>query len=425
MGSRSNAIRIPCVALALLAFGAPGGEAQQHGGAEHAGRRWTWGARAIGLATHASPALKGDAMTEAYVTQPIITLDLWAWGGRIRLRGMGNLEGLTLTGGELNAGAWGEGFVDRRHPHTYVHELVGALEVGRGEAAASLTVGKGFAPYGTDDPAARPFVKFPVNHHLAQILERAVAIGAVRYGPVALEAGLFNGDEPQGPEHMPAVDRFGDSWAARATVWPRPGLELSASRAWLNSPEDPGGAGLDRLLWSAAARWEAEAGGRRLYALAEWARADELHRGQRRFRFESVLVEASASTGRWGAALRLERTTRPEEERLADPFRSPRPHADFNIIGQTRWDIATIQLHADAGELAGLRVRPFVEVASSRPTQAVRPSLFVPSEFYGAERLWSFTAGVRVEAGEPHARMGRYGAAEARGGHLPGPSAGH
>ncbi|HEX7090729.1 MAG TPA: hypothetical protein VF192_11385 [Longimicrobiales bacterium] len=415
MGCRSYAVRIPCVVIAALAFGAAEGAAQ-HAGAGHSDQRWTWGARAIGLATHASPALAGDAMTEAYVTQPIVALGLRAWGGRLRLRGMVNLEGLTLAGGELNAGAWGEGFVDRRHPHTYLHELVGTLEAGRGQLAASLTVGKGFAPYGTDDPAARPFVKFPVNHHLAQILERAVAVGAVRYGPVALEAGLFNGDEPQGPDHMPAVERFGDSWAARGTVWPGAGLELSASRAWLNSPEHPGGAGLDRRLWSAAARWEMEAGGRRLYALAEWARADELHRGERRFRFESVLVEASASVGRAGVALRLERTTRPEEERLADPFRSPRPHADFNIIGQTRWDIATIQLHADAGELARLRVRPFVEVALLRPTQAVRPSLFVPSEFYGSERLWSVSAGVRVEVGEPHARMGRYGAADPGGG---------
>jgi len=75
----------------------------------------------------------------------------------------------------------------------------------------------------------------------------------VRYGPAALEVGVFNGDEPEGPRDMPAVDRVGDSWAARATLWPGAGLEVSASHAWLNSPEHVGGAGLDRRMWSAAA----------------------------------------------------------------------------------------------------------------------------------------------------------------------------
>src|SRR5690606_7539101 len=221
----------------------------------------------------------------------------------------------------------GEGFVDRRHPHTLLHEAVGTVALERGRAAASLTLGKGFAPYGTDDPMARPFVKFPVNHHLAQILERAVVIGAVRYGPAALEAGVFNGDEPEGPRDTPALDRLGDSWAARATVWPGAGFEVSASHAWLNSPEHVGGAGLDRRMWSAAARWERQAGPWRLYGLAEWARAEEIHLGERRFRFESVLVEGSAARNGLTAALRFERTTRPEEERLGDPFRTPRPPA--------------------------------------------------------------------------------------------------
>ena len=35
-----------------------------------------------------------------------------------------NLEGATIPEGELAPGNWGEGFVDRRHPHTYVHELM-------------------------------------------------------------------------------------------------------------------------------------------------------------------------------------------------------------------------------------------------------------------------------------------------------------
>ena len=35
-----------------------------------------------------------------------------------------NFEGYTLRRGELNAGMYGEGYVDRRHPHTFVHEAM-------------------------------------------------------------------------------------------------------------------------------------------------------------------------------------------------------------------------------------------------------------------------------------------------------------
>lgn len=404
-------VRAPVLAGAALLAGPAAAAGQGAGGGGGVERSWPWGAQAVAVVTHASPAFAGEARTEAVLTQPALTAALRAWGGRLELQGMANLEGLTIAGGELSPGVWGEGFVDKRHPHTLLHEVVGTLRLARGRAAASLTVGKGFAPYGTDDPMSRPFVKFPVNHHLAQIPERAVVIGAVRYGPAALEVGVFNGDEPEGPRDMPAVDRVGDSWAARATLWPGAGLEVSASHAWLNSPEHVGGAGLDRRMWSAAARWTGEAGGWRLYALAEWARADELHLGDRRFGFESVLVEGSAAANGVTAALRLERTTRPEEERLADPFRTPRPHGDFHILGRTRWSIATLLVETGPHRFLGLRVRPFAEAAYLRPTQAARPSLFVPSEFYGAERLWSVAAGVRLDGGAGHGRMGRYGVA--------------
>nr|PZN89253.1 MAG: hypothetical protein DIU52_14375 [bacterium] len=246
-------VRAPVLAGAALLAGPAAAAGQGAGGGGGVERSWPWGAQAVAVVTHASPAFAGEARTEAVLTQPALTAALRAWGGRLELKGMANLEGLTIAGGELSPGVWGEGFVDKRHPHTLLHEVVGTLRLARGRAAASLTVGKGFAPYGTDDPMSRPFVKFPVNHHLAQIPERAVVIGAVRYGPAALEVGVFNGDEPEGPRDMPAVDRVGDSWAARATLWPGAGLEVSASHAWLNSPEHVGGAGLDRRMWSAAA----------------------------------------------------------------------------------------------------------------------------------------------------------------------------
>src|SRR5690606_22723938 len=131
--------------------------------------------------------------------------------------------------------------------------------------------GRGFAPFGTDDPMARPFVKFPANHHLAQVLERLVAIAAVRAGPLALEAGLFNGDEPTGPRDLPDAERFGDSWSARATLLPFPGVEAQASYASLASPEFPAGSGLDHRKRSASLRYEAARhGGEGEYLLVEW-----------------------------------------------------------------------------------------------------------------------------------------------------------
>src|SRR5947207_3223447 len=81
-----------------------------------------------------------------------------------------DLEGLTLQRGELSTGAFGEGYVDRRHPHAYVHELMAGVESADRSVDASLFAGRGFVPFGSDDPMVRPMEKYPVNHHLAQIL---------------------------------------------------------------------------------------------------------------------------------------------------------------------------------------------------------------------------------------------------------------
>src|SRR5258705_9277083 len=93
-------------------------------------------------------------------------------------------------------------------------------------------------PWGTCHTVPRPPIRFPVNHHLSQILERAVGIGGLRAGPVTLEGALFNGDEPVSPGSWPTLSRFGDSWAGRVTVLPRDGLELQGSYAFVKSPEN-------------------------------------------------------------------------------------------------------------------------------------------------------------------------------------------
>jgi hypothetical protein len=367
----------------------------------------------VALFTHADPVVDGEARTEATLSQPLLMAGGSAWEGRLAGMAMLNLEALTLPDGEPNAGIWGEGFVDRRHPHTLLHELAATFAPRAGGGIAwSVTAGRGFVPFGSDDPMARPFAKYPLNHHLAQVLERLVVVGAVRAGPARVEGALFNGDEPTGPRSLGAVRRFGDSWSVRAAVAPLVGLELGASHARLASPEQPSGGGLDQHKTHLSARWERDAGGpAERYVFLEWARTDELNSGRRSFRFHTALAEAAAARGASRAALRLEQTERPDEERLEDPFRTPFPHPDVNLLGITRWRVATLSLsHRMAS--GGVRVRPVLE-GSRQWIRALRtPSVFVPREFYGSDRLWSVSLGARVELGAAHAhRPGRYGAA--------------
>ena len=91
----------------------------------------------------------------------------------------------------------------------------------------------------------------------------------------------------------------------------------------MHSPEHRPGAGGDAVKSSFSARWnDAPAWGER-YLMAEWARTSELDGF---FVFHSLLAEGMLRHGRWSGAYRFERTDRPEEERLVDPFRSRRPH---------------------------------------------------------------------------------------------------
>ena len=109
-------------------------------------------------------------------------------------------------------------------------------------------------------------------------------------------------------------------------------------------------------------------------------------------------------------ALRYENTTRPEEERLLDPFRTSRSPTDLSIIGVTRWQTVTGAV-STSHRLGTLDLFPFAEVAYSRPNETLTPSAFVPEDFYGASSLWMLSAGVRVGFGPRHQRMGRYGVA--------------
>jgi hypothetical protein len=321
-----------------------------------------------------------------------------------------NFEGLTLDRGELNAGTWGEGYVDRRHPHTYVHEAMVSLRGSPGDANWSVSAGKGFAPFGTDDPMSRPFVKFPANHHLAQVLERLVAVGAVRAGAFLLEGGLFNGDEPITPKSLGQLDRFGDSWSVRLTTYPMAGLELQVSHALLESPEQPRGNSLDQRKLSVSARYERTNDDVGHYVLAEWARTGELDEGTQVIALPTALVEASMRRGEWRVGARLERTIRAESDRSNGIFRTQWPASDERHWGMTRWVIATVNASRTI-DLGALGATPLMEVGRQWGNPTEQPAFFAPKDLMGSDKLWSVSLGIRLAAGQPHARMGRYGVA--------------
>ena len=360
----------------------------------------------------------GTDLEETRVVQPVIMVRAHAFGGRLGFHGTLNLEGWTMPEGELAVGAFGEGFVDRRHPHTYFHELMltGSDLLGEmdGDLRLSLSAGKGFVAFGTDDPMSRPVLRYPVNHHFSQILERYAGIAGVAFGPVALEATIFNGDEPEKPDQWPLWDRIGDSHAWRLTLTPVGGLELQGSTALVHSPEHRPGAGLDVRKKSLSARWQKPVAGIPLYAMAEWAESSE---ADRFFVFDSYLVELEASPGRHRAYYRAERTERPEEPRTTFRFRTVRPHLENSIIGITMWNLHTLGYGARVGGLIGrLELEPFGEVTYATVSR-VGQGLFRPGNHYGGDTFWSFTAGLRFDYGMRGHRMGRYGVAADR--HLP------
>ncbi|MEO6443660.1 MAG: hypothetical protein ABIZ91_09315 [Gemmatimonadaceae bacterium] len=408
-------MRVAAVVLLLAAPSALAAQLEEHRAhAADSARRLTLGAMGVGVVTRATPAALGHSVTEGYLTQPMMFAGASTPRDGLQALVSVNLEGLTLARGEIGLGGYGEGYMDRRHPHTYLHELMVGATRGLSLVRVSIFAGKGFVPFGTDDPMTRPFVKYPVNHHLAQILEREVVTGALALGPVALEGARFNGDEPESPSDWPNRDRALDSWAARLTYRPARGVELSGSAARVLSPEFAAGGGLDQDKRSVAARIERHSGTLR-YALVEWARTGETRGTRTVFRFSSLLAEGQAALGRSRVALRLERTERPEEDRSVNPYRSVRPLLDFSILGKTRWEIVTARVDAPPARWRRAAATIFVEGAWLRPRAVLRPTAVDPEIFYGASRLWMLSTGVRIHAGDMRARFGRYGAGRQAG----------
>ncbi len=322
-----------------------------------------------------------------------------------------NAERWTMPDGEPVAGIWGEGFVDRRHPHTILHEAMLTGERRLKRMRLSITAGKGIVPFGTDDPMIRPLSKYPANHHFSQILERVQLIGAIRLGTrIGVEAATFNGDEPSGPAAAPVWGRFGDSRALRLSVWPVPTMEIQGSSAFVRSPEFVSGEGLDQQKSSGAVRWTPTRSVVR-YALVEWARTEERYQQREIIAYGTVLAEFLARHRGLSMAVRFERTSRPEEERLLDPFRTPRPPGDLTIKGVTRWQIATLHAGLQLPATGPVHGHLFAEMAHAHSEPLLRPILVDPKDISGASTAWHASVGLRIGVGAMSARVGRYGAA--------------
>ena len=413
----STATLVAALGTLVLLPGAARAQHEDHGAmvadssADGRANRWHVMVQAIPLVTHAASTAEGRDLTEGYVSQATAMGRGDLLSGHLRLEATLNAEGLTMKRGELSTGAFGEGYVDRRHPHTYVHEVVASGRGAVGPLAYSMSAGRGFAAFGTDDPMMRPFEKYPINHHLSQILERPMVTAAARFGSVIVDASTFGGDEPTSAGAPPLLRRLGDSWSVRGTALPVAWAELQGSYARIASPEQREGFGLDQRKQSVSARLVSADGAR--YLLAEWARTVEHDHNRKEdvFAYESALAEGAVTVRSVSLALRLEQTERAEEERTSDPFRVPRPAPDLGISGITRWRTATAALTLPSAIPGRVRGYPFVEVELTRPRATNALSVFDAESFYRARTPWMLTAGVRLRFGPMHPRMGRYGVA--------------
>lgn len=351
--------------------------------------------------------------TELYLTQPAVMFNVESPGSRVTLRTTLNFEGITQPDGELTFGGWGEGFLDKRHPHTLLHEFmlsVNFWDVAGG--ALSISGGKGFAPYGTDDPMARPAVKYPTNHHLSQILERWTVNGVYLNSGWGLEAAVFGGAEPVGPYDFSNIESFGDSWSARlsrrfgAGMGPMAEWEMSASFGRVREEHDGEAETTD--LYNAALRHDRMYSFGSLYGLVEGS----VSRPEEGDGYFSVLAETRVEIGSHQPYYRIEYATRPEYAREGAPGTDEFFRYDHaaHAIGSTRWLINTLGY---GYELTGYPVsaRPFVELQYNRVSE--EDGGIDPQDLFGQHNFWGLSAGFRVFLGGDPMRMGSYGVLDA------------
>ncbi|MEX0929081.1 MAG: hypothetical protein WD266_06275 [Balneolales bacterium] len=340
---------------------------------------------------------------DLYFTQPTTMVNIQSPNARLVLRTSLSFEGLTIPDGEVTLGGWGEEFIDARHPHTLLHEVMLSYNFWDFAGGAfSISAGKGFATYGTDDPMARPVQKFPTNHHLSQILERWQIQGAYLVGGWGFEASLFGGEEPTGPYDFSNIESFGDSWSARLSR--RFGEGFGPMAQWETSVSFARVIEDDLIsLYNATIRHSSEYPIGNVYGLVEAS----MSAPEQRDGYFAVLGEAQLQTSRHQPYYRIEYATRPEYNREGEPGTDDffRYDHDDPPIGATRWLINS----AGYGyTLTGypLSARPFVEFQHNRiwDERGVTPELLVDNGSY-----WTISVGFRLFFGGDMDRMGTYG----------------
>jgi hypothetical protein len=371
-------------------------------------------AQAYPVVTTGAPFQDDHALhrTDFHLTQPAAMINVGSPGSRLVLRTTLNFEGITQSDGILTPGGWGEGFIDARHPHTLLHEAMLSLNFwdvdlgAAGSAAFSISAGKGFAPFGTDDPMARPVLKYPTNHHLSQILERWTVNGVFLLRKWGVEAGVFGGSEPTGPYDFSNIESFGDSWSARLSRRFGPGFGPMAAWETSISYARVAGHAEDEVteLYNAAIRHDKAYGFGGVYALVEAS----MSRSDGHDDFWALLGEAQLEFGRHRPYYRIEYATRPEYERLgpagSDAFF--RYDHDAHPIGATRWLINS----AGYGfELSGypFSARIFAEVQHHFVWEH-RGGVRLEALF-GDDNFLAASFGFRLFFGGGPMRMGSYG----------------
>lgn len=362
------------------------------------------------LVTFGAPFSEESALqrTRFYPTQANIMTNLESPGSRVVLRTSINLEGLTIPDGETTYGAWGEGFIDSRHPHTLLHEAVLSVNLWEaGPGALSFSAGKGFATFGVDDPMGRPAVKYPTNHHLSQLLERFMIGAAYLVDGWNVEASLFGGDEPEGPYDLSNITPFGNSWAVRLgrrfgggagtlSTW-----EATASFARVRETHGDGDAELT-MLYNAGLRHAARYGFGAAYALVEGS----VSAPEDDNRYFSLLGEGLLQRGPHQPYYRIEYASRPEYAREGDAGEFFRYDHDDHSTGSTRWLINAAGYAYSLGSAPAV-FRPFIEV-QHHTARADRGGI-EPEALFGTASFWSLSAGVRLFVGGDQMRMGTYG----------------
>lgn len=171
-------------------------------------------------------------------------------GGKFTARTMLSLEPLMRHDGYPNLFAtgevaYGEPLVDRQHPHDFVMELTGRLDVDVAQGTTAFLYG---GPVG--EPALGPSAfmhrasarynpEAPVTHHWFDATH--IVYGVVTAGISAprwqIEASAFRGREPDEFRWNIEPPKL-DSWSVRASFAPSSSWWVQASYGQLHSPEE-------------------------------------------------------------------------------------------------------------------------------------------------------------------------------------------